>query len=94
MKFTPLNDEQFAIREYQIYTHLNAINNETVEVYGVPCVYYFGKATDYVLMATTLLDASSETIFKTKKIDVLDVLIMFREFVSSTKTSFLTWMYS
>lgn len=91
MKFTPSHDENFAIREYEMYTYLNAIDNETVEVYGIPSVYYFGKWNNYVLMGISLLDTTSDRIFKTNKINELDILIMFREFVSITEPSFFTW---
>lgn len=84
MKFTPPKFERSAINEYEIYTYLNAINNASVEMYGIPTVYYFGKWNDYVLMAITLLDTKFDKIFASDKIIELDVLIMFREFVSST----------
>lgn len=83
MKFTPSKFEKSALNEYEIYTCLNAINNESVEMVGVPCVYYFGRWNDYVLMAITLLDTKFDKIFASDKIIELDVLIMFREFVSN-----------
>lgn len=82
MKFTPSKFEKSALDEYEIYTYLNAINNTSVEMYGIPSVYYFGRWNDYVLMAITLLDTKFDKVFSSEKIIELDVLIMFREFVS------------
>lgn len=85
MKFTP-TDEQFeAAKEYAIYTYLDAINNTDVERYGIPSVHYFGLWDDYVLMAITLLDANCMKKSKNGQLNELDMIIIFREFVSKTK---------
>lgn len=74
-----------AENEYKMYSYLNAINNSTIETYGIPSVYYYGRWEGYILMAITLLDSPVKVSFKSDEINELDVLIIFREFVSRTK---------
>lgn len=87
MKFTD-SSENFAIenaaREYTVYSYLNAIHNNdsNIEIYGIPSVYYYGRWDGFILMALTLLDA---TLKEKPESNVLDVLIIFREFVSKTR---------
>lgn len=83
MKFTEENYKYEAAKEYKMYTYLHAINNELVEQYGIPTVYYFGKWANFFLMAITLLDTSVKSIIG--NVNELDGLIMFRDFVSKIK---------
>lgn len=67
-----------------MYTYLNAINNETVERYGIPSVYYYGVWNNHYLMAITLLDSEFKRHADAGKLNELDLLIICREFVSKT----------
>lgn len=85
MKFTPEEDKENAKKEYEMYTYLDAINNASVEAYGIPSVYYYGQWNDCYLMAITLLDTKSYKMYGPNGINHVDVLIVFREFVSKFK---------
>lgn len=82
MKFTPLRIQIFASEEFKIYSYLNAINNDTVEEYGVPAVFYYGRWDDYILMAITLLDPEFNKNFEDRLFDEADALIVIQQFVS------------
>lgn len=82
MKFTLSVNTENAMKEYEIYTYLNAINNADVERYGIPAVYFYGTWDVYVMMAITLLDAAFNVTAKKGEINELDILIIFQEFVS------------
>lgn len=87
MKFTDSSEYlavENAAREYTIYSYLNAIHNNysNIEIYGIPSVYYYGRWDGFILMALTLLDT---TVKEKPESNVLDVLIIFREFVSKTR---------
>lgn len=91
MKFTDASQKfasENAAREYAIYSYLNAIHNidSNIEIYGIPSVYYYGRWEGYILMALTLLDTTVESKFKSNEINVLDILIIFREFVSRAQS--------
>lgn len=77
MKFTPPEDECNAEREFEVYTYLESINQTDKEAYGIPTVYYYGRWEGCVLMAITLLDK-----LKNYQMNSMDILIIFREFVS------------
>lgn len=79
MKFVSSEHHKEVANEYKMYTYLNAINNSTVESYGVPAVYYYGTWYDYILMAITLLDPKFNNNYRFYDVDIL---IVFREFVS------------
>lgn len=86
MKFTTSANRYQAIsaaKEYAIYSYLNAVNSSNIEMYGIPKVYYYGRWQGYILMALTLLDSRVEVSSKSHRINVLNVLIIFREFVST-----------
>lgn len=71
------------VNEYRMYSYLKAINNATVEDYGIPAVYYYGEWEDCYLLALTLLD--SEFRYNPGIVSkVLDVFITLREYVSRT----------
>lgn len=85
MKFTDSSKRlaiENAAREYAIYSYLNAINNTEIEMYGIPSIYYYGRCEGYILMVMTLLDTTVKVRSKSPAPNVLDVLIIFREFVS------------
>lgn len=83
MKFTISSQSNMASREYEMYTYLHAINNETVEAYGIPAIYYFGPCLNgnFIVMGMTLLDSAFQEQIK-KGFSEIDVLMIFREFVS------------
>lgn len=81
MKFTRSDDNEDIANEYKMYTYLNAINNSTVESYGIPSVYFYGSWRDYVLMAISLIDPNFNNNYRFYDVDIL---IVFREFVSHT----------
>lgn len=90
MKFTPSIFRQEATKEYEMYTYLNAINDTSVEKYGIPSVHYFGVTTfgvrgDYVLMAITLFNSKCNVKPKTGPINEVDCLIVCRDIVSRSK---------
>lgn len=89
MKFTPKENRQFALKEHQIYQSLKAKNNQSVEAYGIPTVYYFDEWKcdhgEYYVMAITLLDTELNEHLVYDEFRVLDVLITFREFVSTRR---------
>lgn len=74
--------------EYRFYTYLDAINNTSVEAFGIPSVYYFGQWNGYFLMAITFLETELETkSMENGQLTDADVLIIFREFVSVSLTA-------
>lgn len=86
MKFTNFEKGRAAEIEYELYTCLRAINNATVEEYGIPSVYYYGHWNDHILMAITFLDTEIKTkSLKNGQLNEADVLILFREFVRISK---------
>lgn len=68
------------LNEYRMYSYLKAINNATIEDYGIPAVYYYGEWEDCYLLALTLLDSE----FPFSNLMTVDVLITLREYVSGT----------
>lgn len=77
-----------AQNEFEMYTYLDAINKSETEAFGVPVIYYYDtwwwkKRENFTMMAMTLLDSEFGESMKNKKFGELDVMIMFREFVSS-----------
>ncbi|XP_031633974.1 uncharacterized protein LOC116347519 [Contarinia nasturtii] len=82
MKFTPLNRKGDADSEYEMYKYLNAVQNPSVELYGIPNVYYYDTWQDYKLMAITLLE--SNFLEKTNATNEVDLLIIFQQFVIRT----------
>lgn len=87
MKFTPGDLYLHAEHEYAIYTWLGAVNNTKVEDFGIPSVYFYGFWNNHALMAITLLDSECHKMFKTKQYTEVDILIVFREFVSCPSQS-------
>lgn len=88
MKISPtqLHKERI-MEEYTMYTYLKAIENSTVETYGIPAVYYYGEWKDYTLIGLTLLDPQFTEMAndsQSKKY-YIDILIIFRELVMATK---------
>lgn len=74
--------------EYLMYTYMKAINNVTVENYGVPAVhYYYADWEGCTLLALSLLEPEYTQIVTTPDIRLndLDALIIMREFVRITK---------
>lgn len=78
MKFTPPEDECNAQREFEVYTCLESINQTNKEAYGIPTVYYYGRWEGSIMMAITLLDSK----LKDYQLKNMDILLIFREFVS------------
>lgn len=92
MKFTPSNRKARAQKEYEIYTYLDAIDNEICEQYGIPCVYYYAPWDDYIIMAITLLDEKFENRVRNGVLNEVDLLIICREFVSDNTCTLPTWL--
>lgn len=85
IKFTSSNHKEEAEIEYKMYTYLNAIDNEDVERYGIPSVYYYDTWNDHILLAITLLDPEFTNRLKMDrihKLNTIDILIIFKECVS------------
>ncbi|XP_031627221.1 uncharacterized protein LOC116343347 [Contarinia nasturtii] len=89
MKFAPTVENEIE-NEYEIYTYLGAIDNSTVENYGIPAVQYYGKWEDCSMIAITPLDAKfNEIVKKCRKsgstLRDIDILIICREYVRISK---------
>lgn len=85
MKFSPtLMMDEDIVNEYEMYTYLKAIDNETVESYGIPCVYFYGEWENCTLIAITLLDSRFNEIYKAPQLRIkdIDIFIICRESVS------------
>lgn len=82
IKFVPKTKRTTAEYELVIYKQLNAYKNPKIEDYGIPNVYYHGKWESFILTAITKLDQSFEDIQKIHPILPLDMMILFRDFVS------------
>lgn len=80
MKITPAKLDY--TKEYDAYSYLGAIDNLNNEAFGIPTVYYFDMWSGCLVLATKLLESNLITKFKTNPIKPLDILIVFREFVS------------
>lgn len=59
-----------------------AYQNPQVENFGIPAVYYYGEWNDFILITITKFDESLDDILKTKLILPLDIMILFKNFVS------------
>ncbi|XP_031628619.1 uncharacterized protein LOC116344287 [Contarinia nasturtii] len=88
MKFSPTFKEDIE-NEYAMYTYLGAINNSTVENYGIPTVYYYGKWEDCSMIAITPLDPQfnqiEENPEKRSSLTDVDIFIICREYVRISK---------
>lgn len=82
MKFTLQEYWADAEQEYEIYTCLGAIDDATVENFGIPAVYYYSRWYGHVMIALTLLDPEFNSKFEKCKLNDADIMILFREFVS------------
>lgn len=82
MKFIPEKYENYAKNEHRAYQTLGAVNNTDKEAYGIPTLYLYGRWQKYHIFATTLLDPEFEQKRKDFDLTMLDILIVFREFVS------------
>lgn len=74
-----------AQKEFEMYTYLHAINRSETETFGIPVIYYYGIWSineNLTVMAMTLLDPEFGKSMKKKDFEPLDILIIFREFVS------------
>lgn len=93
MKFTTIKNRDESDREFEIYSYLDAIDNELVEQFGICNIYYYGDWTSewntkFKLMIFTYLsgnlawparqDYFNSSIGK----NGLNTLILFRDFVS------------
>lgn len=85
MKFTISEYIAEATNEFEIYSYLNAVKNPSVEAFGIPSVYYCGRWNGYILMAITYLDSEIKKKSDKGKVNNVDVMIIFREFVSYIK---------
>lgn len=92
IKFVDSSNEHAAQREYTIYSNLHAIDNATVERFGIPAVYYYGKWEEFIVMAITLCEGS----LNDRENDFafpLNALIVFQQFVSATVLCFSVCLF-
>lgn len=82
MKFTHFKKKKYAEKEYAIYSYLDAIDNPKVELNGILSVYYYGTWRCTVMMGISLLDSEFNKKHETGNLNVLDALIICKEFVS------------
>lgn len=87
VKFIESSNIAYAEHEYRIYSYLHAIDNPTVERFGIPAVYYYGKWKDFIVIAITLCERGSLNDYcdDFDPENPLNNLIVFREFVSFTR---------
>lgn len=82
-----------ARKEIEMYTYLHAIKkseNSMLELETkseiIPVIYYYGmwkERENFTVMAMTLFDPEFGISIENKRFEQLDIMIMFREFVSS-----------
>lgn len=91
IKFVADDKMKEAQKEFEILTYLGADKiankiankNTTVEQYGIPAVYYYGHWEGYTVTAITKCDKDLIDIGNDGGLnDPLDILILFRNFVS------------
>lgn len=87
MKFIPDAYENYAKIEHNAYIALGAVNNTENqrilnEAYGIPTLYHFGRWKNYFMLGITLLDSEFAHRKENKQLNIVDILIVFREFVS------------
>lgn len=84
IKFVKDHQDQCCQREIEALSYLKAYKNESVEQFGIPVVYYYGRWQMYILTALTKLDNDlfEMSRYSTLRQNPLDVLILFRDFVS------------
>lgn len=87
-----------ARKEFEMYTYLHAINKSETEAFGIPVIHYFGmwnkEIGNFTVMAMTLCDSEFDKSMKSKNFEQLDIMIMFREFVSIFELLFLSSCYA
>lgn len=71
-------------REFEMYNYLKAYKNVSVERYGIPVIYYYGRWNDYIVIAMTKLDKDLVDVTNDEHElrKPLDVLLLIRNFVS------------
>lgn len=85
MKISPVYMLQsLTANEYDLYAYLKAIDNSTVENYGIPAVYYYGVWNNCTMLAITLLQTPVSNIINAPgfRLTDVDTFILFREYVS------------
>lgn len=82
----------YAQKEFDMYTYLRAVNRTETEAFGIPVIYYYEMwkvEENLAVLAMTLLDpefgSSVKKTMENKQFEPLDILIIFREFVSSSR---------
>lgn len=82
IKFVP--SEKYIKHEFEMYSYMGAIDNSSVEDYGIPAVHYYGKWEEFSMIAITPLDSKFDEIKTNGKIRMsdLDIFIILREYVS------------
>lgn len=85
MKFTPATKEEksSADREFEIYWHLDAVDNNTVEQYGISPIFYYNKYKDYIMMVFLLFEENLYDRMEIIEAGPINSLILFRDFVSN-----------
>lgn len=73
--------------EYEMYSYLNAIENPNVLANGIPSILYFGTWKAHTMMGITLHDTKFMNAINAGTVEELDLLIIFREFVSQRTNS-------
>lgn len=70
-----------AKREYQMYSYLYAIDNATVEQYGVPSLYYYGEWANFIVTAYTELEETVAVRVHSGTYYNYDILLLIQQFV-------------
>lgn len=86
MKFVLKKNDKTMEQEYRMFTYLEAIDNEPVEKFGIPVVFYYGEFLNgnFIVMALSsfehsLLEKANEGHFLKHPINSL---ILLKQFVS------------
>lgn len=81
LKFVPEVNITFTNREIEFYSYLDAIDNVTVEKFGISNVYYYGKWRSYMLTVFSLFDCDLVNMAEHFPNRSINSLLLFRDFV-------------
>lgn len=81
IKFIKKKHAKYARKEYEMYSHMKAINKTGVEKYGIAAVYYYGKWKNFIVTAYTDLEETLAHRIKLDHVETYDILFVIQQFV-------------
>lgn len=81
IKFIKKNDVEYAQREYEMYSHMKAINKPGVEKYGITAVYYYATWKNFFVTAYTDLEETLANRIIFGSVETYDILLVMQQFV-------------